>query len=315
MKTIFIHPSHFKNSIKSYWMMWLLIFFSGLFSTTIQAQHATPEFIQIFPGTTGSNPNYLTNLDINISGVPTPVIFFGAKQSLTVGFELYYTRKGIRTNPTNYVLVRNINAGNLDSYPRELLKHSNGVGTYTYCFATQGANGRVLCRANGSGGLFTFINNIYTSGNSQAEQLTSVGNKLFFSATNPVNNQELWWSDGKTAAEGGVTGMVATPSTTQINTSGASTPQDISSVSIGGIPYIFCSATDGVNGREAWFGRADIATPTVEMLNNNNPVGDANPKGFISYQNLCYFFSTTDALIMVYIEQMLVHCWKPYLCL
>jgi ELWxxDGT repeat protein len=107
----------------------------------------------------------------------------------------------------------------------------------------------------------------YTS--SDPENLTAVGNTLFFTADNGVNGEELWKSDG-TEAGTILVGDIRPGSS-------SSDPRNLTAVG----STLFFQADNGVNGRELWA----VSTPAIPILaiaatNANQTEGNSGSKAF-----------------------------------
>jgi len=100
------------------------------------------------------------------------------------------------------------------------------------------------------------------NGESNPQWLTSVGNKVVFSANDGTETQ-LWVTDGT---------AVGTQVLLDINPSGNDAVSDI--VSMGG--RVFFRANDGTNGVELW--ETDGTVAGTRRLTNINPNGDSSPE-------------------------------------
>ncbi|NJO01410.1 MAG: hypothetical protein HC880_06720 [Bacteroidia bacterium] len=103
------------------------------------------------------------------------------------------------------------------------------------------ANSGVLYRSSGTTFSTARVAYIFPGGNSKANQLVSIGGRLFFVATNGVpntNNLELWTSDGVPGSPGAAT------LSQEINNSNGSFPEELTGITLSGVNYLFFSADD-----------------------------------------------------------------------
>ncbi len=110
------------------------------------------------------------------------------------------------------------------------------------------------------------------SGSSNPNNLTALGNTLYFSANDAVNGIQLWKSDGS---------MVGTTKLTNINP-GSFNPDKLT---VFGSKLLF-SADDGTNGRELWV--YDGTTATM-VSNINSGSASSNPKNLTVVGSKAFF--------------------------
>lgn len=139
-----------------------------------------------------------------------------------------------------------------------------------------GLIGRELWKSDGTSAGTVQVGDISTApGGSSPQELTKVGNALFFSAED-FFDRELYKSDGSTVT------LVQS-----INPSGSGNPTEITGVN--GVAYF--SATDGTNGRELW--KTNAAGTSASMVEDLNPgVGNSNPGDFAAIGDTVYFRAT-----------------------
>jgi len=121
------------------------------------------------------------------------------------------------------------------------------------------------------------VMDINTAGNgdSTPTQLTTIGNKVYFRATNGIVGQELWVSDGTTAG----TRMVK-----DISTIDSSNPSSFGALD--GVTYF--SATDNEHAAELW--RTDGSENGTYMVKDISPGAfGSNPANFLLAGGFLYF--------------------------
>ncbi len=118
------------------------------------------------------------------------------------------------------------------------------------------------------------------NGSSAPANLTAVGTRLFFSASDDAHGRELWVSDGTAAG----TQMVA-----DINPGPESSmPDNLTSIN----GQLFFSASDGVHGNELWV--SDDTGP--RMVQDLNPGVDSADPTTITAAGPNLFFSANDGV-------------------
>src|SRR5262245_20285828 len=195
----------------------------------------------IRPGSAGSNPSYHT--------VVKGTLYFTANDGVT-GVELWKSDGTV----TGTVLVKDIRPGNspygypFGSNPREL----TAVGDRLFFSADDGVTGRELWRSNGRATgtvLVEDINPGSTYGypnSSNPENLTAVGDRLFFSADDGVHGTELWRSSGNAANTVLVEDI--RPGSSPYGRPYSSYPGELTAVGA----QLFFTADDGEHGTELW---------------------------------------------------------------
>lgn len=147
----------------------------------------------INPGTGASSPMYL----INVNGT----LYFFA-YSTANGRELWKSDG----TAAGTVLVKDINPGTASSEPGSLSGNDclvNGNGTL-YFYATDGTTGLELWKSDGTAAGTSLVKDINTGSNTSVSAGTNCpwmrysNGMLYFQASNGINGQELWKSDGTT---------------------------------------------------------------------------------------------------------------------
>jgi ELWxxDGT repeat protein len=188
----------------------------------------------IYPGSTGSSPAYLTNVN--------GTLYFSADGELW--------KSDGTTNGT--VMVKDIYPGEEESSPEELTE-VNGV---LFLSADDGVHGRELWVSDGTTDGTIMVKDIYPGSDegypneSEPEVLTNVNGLLFFSADDGfhVHGRELWVSDG--TPDGTVLVKDILPMDKDDNGSG---PRDLTEAN----GMLFFSADDGIHGSELWALKVD----------------------------------------------------------
>lgn len=160
----------------------------------------------------------------------------------------------------------------------QLIAHDNLV----YFPGITPLEGIELWKSDGTLSGTVMVKNINPTGDSGLSNtymnLISVGNSLFFFATDGVNGRELWKSDGSSAG----TVMVK-----NINTSGDGVfdagPSHI--IGLNGILYFI--ADDGVHGVELW--KSDGTEAGTVMVMDINTSGNSDPRDLTPVGNTLYF--------------------------
>ncbi len=115
------------------------------------------------------------------------------------------------------------------------------------------------------------IDVISGSGSSDPNNLTAVGNTLYFTAKDASNSIQLWKSDGT---------IVGTTRITNVNP-GSFNPFNLTAFG----NKLFFTADDGTNGRELWVSNGT----TAQMVFNINGSGSANPENLTVVGNKLFF--------------------------
>lgn len=193
---------------------------------------------------------YVAGKDKSADGAPFAAavkrtLFFSGSDGGT-GLELW------RSNGTSAGtrLVREIRPGLLGSEPREL----TSVGNTLFFTANDGKTGRELWKSDGTSKGTTRVKDILTGFSagsplsSEPQELTAVGNTLFFTVNDGITGRELWKSDGTSKG----TTLVANIANPVVN--GTSYPGDSSNPS--GLTAVgntlFFTADGGDKGVGLW---------------------------------------------------------------
>lgn len=120
---------------------------------------------------------------------------------------------------------------------------------------------------------FTYI----ATFNPDIEQLTPLGNKLFFVVTTTENGRELWVTDGTEAG---------TVLVKDIHPSDSSYPTLLTVIG----DTLFFRATDGANGYELW--KSDGTTAGTSLVKDINTTGSADISWLTAVGNTLYFAAT-----------------------
>lgn len=104
---------------------------------------------------------------------------------------------------------------------------------------------------------------------SNPQQLTAVGNTLFFVAEDQTHGQELWKTDGTEAGT-----LLVKDICPGVNGSSPSNFTRIGSV-------LYFSANDGTNGIELW--KSDGTTAGTLMVKNISPTSNSSPNSLVNY--------------------------------
>ena len=212
----------------------------------------------IFPGSTGSIPNGLTNVN--------GTLFFEATDSVH-GSELWKSNgAGAGT-----VLVKDINPGSGSSFP-DYLTNVNGTLFFN---ATDVVHGRELWRSNGSATGTVLVKDINPGTHSSSpEGLTNVNGSLFFGAFEGTYGG-LWTSNGTAAGTFFVKDISAVY---QTNVNGT----------------LFFSANDGTHGSELWSSNGSAAG--TFLVKDINPGSGSSYPRFLTNVNGTLFFSADDGV-------------------
>ena len=229
----------------------------------------------INPGSGGSSPNNFTEFNDKL--------YFSASDNEN-GQELWVsdgTTEGTQ-------LVENINPGSGSSSPNNFTEFNDQL----YFSASDNENDQELWVSDGTTEGTQLVKDInpginpgvyyygYYYGSypnsSNPDQLTSVNNRLYFTANDNENGQELWVSDGTT--EG----------TQLVN------PGDLTSIHRNLTKFnnkLFFAANDNENGQELWI--SDGTTEGTQLVKDINPGGgfpnSSSPNNFTVFNNKLYF--------------------------
>src|SRR3954454_14002287 len=218
------------------------------------------------PGT-GSSPSELTNVN--------GTLYFVANDG-TNGAELW------KSSGVGATMVANIKPGASGSGPYGLTDFNGTL----YFAADDGTNGVELWKSNGGplgpGGTEMAANINPAGASSNPGGLTPVNGTLFFGADDGTNGEELWKSDGSTAA------MVA-----DINpTAGTgSSPGRLASAD----GKLFFAADDGTNGNEPWVSNGGALGSGTAMVADLVPGDGSNPRDFTDAGGTVFFQAGSPA--------------------
>src|SRR5262245_1567194 len=194
----------------------------------------------IRPGRASSYPQNHT--------VVNGTLFFTANDG-TTGVELWKSDGTV----AGTVLVKDIRPGNspygfpLSSSPSNL----TAVGGQLFFSANDGTTGRELWKSDGTAAGTVLVKDIrpgssYGSpASSSPDELTVVGDQLFFSANDGTNGEELWKSDGTPA------GTVLVKDIRPGSSYGSPASSNPARLAAAGARLCF-AANDGANGQELW---------------------------------------------------------------
>ncbi len=170
------------------------------------------------------------------------------------------------------VLVKDIRPGPGGSL--DFFTQMTAVGNTLFFTAFDSVNGTELWKSDGTAAgtvLVKDINPGYDNPFSglNPQNLTAVGNTLFFTADDGVNGRELWKSDG-TAAGTVLVGDIRPGSS-------SSDPQNLRVVG----STLYFTADDGVNGRELWaVSGPAVPTLAIAATNASQTEGNSGSKAF-----------------------------------
>jgi ELWxxDGT repeat protein len=229
-------------------------------------------------GSSSSDPEYLTVLG--------STLYFSADNG-TNGSELW---KSDGTE-AGTVLVKNIRPSIAGDDAGSGIEYITVVGNTLYFSANDGTIGSELWKSDGTEAGTVLVKNIrpFSDGlgidqGSSLENLTAVGNTLYFSANKDDTGTELWKSDGTEAG----TVMVK-------DIQPGSSNGDPSYLTVLGSTLYF-SANDGINGRELW--KSDGTDSGTTMVRNINPNGNSSPL-YPSASASTLFFRADDGTVGV----------------
>ncbi|MDA8610560.1 putative Ig domain-containing protein [Euryarchaeota archaeon] len=180
------------------------------------------------------------------------------------------------------VQVKDIRSGSPNSMPTDFIAMGNAV----YFNANDGIHGRELWKSDGTANGTVLVKDLWNGTLDQtwngAQQMTVIGNTLYFTSSIATYGNELWKSDG--------------------TTNGTMLVKDIGNGSVGSNPgylapvdnTLFFTADDGTNGRELW--KSDgTASGTVMVKDINNGSGDSSPNHHLKVGNT-HFFRANDGI-------------------
>ncbi|MBL0012259.1 MAG: T9SS type A sorting domain-containing protein [Flavobacterium sp.] len=160
------------------------------------------------------------------------------------------------------------------------------IGDILYFIGTDPVNGIELWRSDGTAAGTYLVKNINPTGDvnfvdSNIGELTVYNGKIVFSATDGVNGQELWISDGTNTG----TFML---NDIRLGATG-STPTDLFVFN----NEIYFTASDGIVGREIW--KSNGTSSGLSLLKDIAPSASGLSSGnhFIIFNNNFYFYAKT----------------------
>ena len=215
--------------------------------------------IDIYSGTTGSNPDGFTEIPGSTDFVFGATISSGTKlHKSTVGGVVSSLAASSVSNPANF----------------------EASGSWVFFAGDDGTNGTELWKTNGV--TTSMVKDIKTSGSSFPDNLTDVNGVLYFTADDGVNGNEVWKSDGTSAG----TVMLKNLNTTS-NT--GSNPTQLTAVG----SKLFFVADDGSTGNELWYSDGTASGTQVENIYPNST--SSNPTDLVKVGDLLFFAATRPA--------------------
>jgi ELWxxDGT repeat protein len=197
----------------------------------------------------------------------------------------------MENNLGKVTLVRDINLGSDYGFNSSNIYNLEVFKNKLYFSANDGVRGRELWISDGTTGGTQLVKNINTGRNSDGAPrssnpygFTESNNKLFFTASDRVNGQELWVTNG---TENG-TKLVA-----DINPGRGGSVYSYSENLTEFNNKLYFSANDGVNGRELWVSDGtENGTQLVKDINPGSSEGypdSSYPGDFTEFNNKLYF--------------------------
>nr|NCR87403.1 hypothetical protein [Microcystis aeruginosa K13-05] len=205
-------------------------------------------------------------------------LFFTARDGLN-GQELW------KSNGTaaGTVLVKDIFPGSSSSNPSRL----TAVGSTLFFNANDGVNGFELWKSDGTAAGTVLVKDIWPGGgvpwgSSNPDNLTAVGNTLFFTPTENNFDDELWKSDGTAAG---------TVLVKDIRPGGLrSEPRNLTAVG----STLYFTADDGVNGTELW--KSDGTAAGTVLVKDILPGAFSSYPGNLTAVGSTLFFTAGDGV-------------------
>ncbi|MCA9217463.1 MAG: hypothetical protein KDB27_30555 [Planctomycetales bacterium] len=177
------------------------------------------------------------------------------------------------------VLVKDIDTG----FPQ--IAEPTVVGESLFFVATDNAAGRELWKTDGTAAGTVLVKNIFTDSaygfpnSSNPENLTAVGNTLFFTANNGTSGRELWKSDGTAA------GTVLVKDIWPDSTDGI--PNNASPSELTNFNGTLLFVASGNGDRELW--KSDGTSAGTVRVKDVNVMGSSYPIGLTVSQNRVFF--------------------------
>jgi ELWxxDGT repeat protein len=249
---------------------------NGTTSSTVRVK-------DIYPGTSASNPQSLT--DVN------GILYFTA---ISPGFG----REVWKSNGTaaGTVLVKDVFPKGGSSNPAWLV-NLNGILVFS---ANDGTRGYELWRTNGTAEGTVFLKDIRTGTrlSSSPEHLTVAGNRIFFVANDGVSGRELWKTDGTSV--GTVLVKDIWP--------GSKTPliENITAVN----SSVFFSANDGTYGHELWKSNGTAASTVMVKDLTPGPAGSHAEEQYLSERRMGSFKNINGTLFFTAFQGPTYYTWK-----
>lgn len=263
-------------------------------------ESGTALVIDLNTGTANALGSTAANRRFEIMG---SYFYFMAEGSSTTGYELW------RSNGTagGTTLVKDIYTGSGDGYPNHF-KNINGT---LYFWARTSVAGYELWKSDGTESGTVLIKDIYAGSNDSGWDYTStstftpdffsMGNNVYFVATEGSTGYELWKTDG--TATGTVQVKDIKPGTNGSYIGGGYTYSN----GFSGLTLfkneLYFSAEDGTaqpyHGQELWKTNGTVAG-TVLVKDIVAGIGDSTPEFFTIYNNTLYFVagSSTSSRVL-----------------
>ena len=259
--------------------------------TNIQAQtsvpYENPVRIDIRTGISSSTPSDLFLFNGQVVFTANPPNAFGitckGSSGTVLGQELIRTAYPFL--PDFSAIVKDIWCGSNNSFPRDFTVFNDLL----YFFADSDINPNLqrggLWNASNIANEATvnIVKDIFPGNVSQAKYLTVSNDLLFFAAQGSTDNIELWQSDGTASG---------TVLSSDINSTGSSSPEGLVNVSISGSDYLFFTAEGTSNNRELWVHTSSATTSLVKEINVS---GSSNPLFITDFNDQAVFFANDGA--------------------
>ena len=184
------------------------------------------------------------------------------------------------------VMISDIRAGSDDSLPEYYL-HSVIIGNTIYFTAEDGSHGVELWKSDGTNSGTTMVkdinNNLLVDANgSYPNDLTAIGNTLYFEANDGNHGNELWKSDGTSSGTFMVKDIMP-------GDHYGSNPHEL--IVVGNTLYFV--GDDGVNGYELW--KSDGTEAGTVMVKQIHIYDSSDPSLLTVVGNMLYFVADTGA--------------------